>query len=76
MRKGDLTVTVTESGSVRARKTIDIRSEVYREATIISLVPEGTYITQEDVDARKVIVELDSSSLVRQTQRRRKGPCQ
>ena len=57
-RKGDLVVTVIESGSIRARQTIDIRSEVYGEATIISLVPEGTYITQEDVDSGKVIVEL------------------
>jgi multidrug resistance efflux pump len=64
---------VTESGSIRARQTIDIRSEVYREATIISLVPEGTYITQEDVDAGKVLVELDSSSLVDRLKEEEKG---
>ena len=72
-RKGDLVVTVTESGSIRARKTIDIRSEVYREATIISLVPEGTYITQEDVDAGKVLVEFDSSSSVDRLKEEAKG---
>jgi hypothetical protein len=72
-RKGDLVVTVTESGSIRARKTIDIRSEVYREATIISLVPEGTYITQEDVDADKVLVEFDSSSSVDRLKEEEKG---
>ncbi len=71
--KGDLVVTVTESGSIRARKTIDIRSEVYREATIISLVPEGTYITQEDVDAGKVLVEFDSSSSVDRLKEEAKG---
>jgi len=63
VRRGDLTVTVTESGSIKARDTIDIKSEVYGRATIISIVPEGTYITQEDVNNGKVLVEMDSSSL-------------
>jgi hypothetical protein len=63
--RGDLMVTVTESGTIKARDTIDIRSEVWREGTIIRLVPEGTYITQEDVDAGRILVELDSSLRVR-----------
>jgi HlyD family secretion protein len=63
VRRDDLTITVTESGSTKASQTIDIRSEVYGEATIISLIPEGTYITQEDVNAGRLLVELDSSSL-------------
>jgi HlyD family secretion protein len=72
-RRGDLIITVTESGSIRARQTIDIRSEVYNEATIISLVPEGTYITQQDVDAGKVLVELDASSLEERLKEEEKG---
>lgn len=71
--KGDLVITVTESGSIRARQTIDIRSEVYGEATIIRLVPEGTYVTQEDVAAGKVLVELDSSSLEERLKEEEKG---
>jgi HlyD family secretion protein len=71
--KGDLVITVIESGSIRARQTIDIRSEVWNEATIISLVPEGTYITQEDVDAGRVIVELDSSSMQDRLKEEEKG---
>ncbi|MBL7189128.1 MAG: HlyD family efflux transporter periplasmic adaptor subunit [Phycisphaerae bacterium] len=71
--KGDLIVTVTESGGIKARQTIDIRSEVYGEATIISLVPEGTYITQEDVHAGKVIVELDASSMEDRLKEEEKG---
>jgi len=63
VRRDDLTITVTESGSTKAHQTTDIRSEVYGDATIISLIPEGTYITQEDVNNGKVLVELDSSSL-------------
>ncbi|UCE46778.1 MAG: HlyD family efflux transporter periplasmic adaptor subunit [Phycisphaerales bacterium] len=72
-RRGDLVITVTESGSIRARQTIDIRSEVYGEATIISLVPEGTYVTQQDVDAGKMLVELDSSSLEERLKEEEKG---
>jgi len=63
VRRDDLIVTVTESGSIKARKSIDIKSEVEGQATIISLVPEGTYITEDDVKNGKVLFELDSSSL-------------
>ena len=73
VRRDDLTVTVTESGSTKARQTIDIRSEVYGEATIISLIPEGTYITQEDVNNSKLLVELDSSSLKERLTEEEKG---
>ena len=72
-RRGDLIISVTESGSIRARQTIDIRSEVYGEQTIISLVPEGTYITQQDVDAGKVLVEMDASSLEERLKEEEKG---
>jgi len=73
VRRDDLTITVTESGSTKASQTIDIRSEVYGEATIISLIPEGTYITQEDVNAGKLLVELDSSSLKERLKEEEKG---
>ncbi len=63
VRSDDLTITVTEGGSIKARKEINIKSEVYGRATIISIVPEGSYITREDVDSGKVLVELDSASL-------------
>ena len=72
-RKGDLMVRVIESGTIKARDTIDIRSEVWREGTIIRLVPEGTYITQEDVDAGRVLVELDSSSSIDRLKEEEKG---
>jgi HlyD family secretion protein len=62
VRQGDLTISVTESGSIKARKAVDIKSEVEGQATIISVVPDGTYIKPEDVN-NKVLVELDSSDL-------------
>jgi HlyD family secretion protein len=56
-------VKLTENGSIRARKTIDIKCERDDGGTILNIVPEGTYITQEDVDNGKVLIELDAASL-------------
>ena len=65
-------VTVTESGSIRAKDSIQYKCRVERgrgiEVTILDIVPPGTYVTQEDVDAGMVLVELDSSSLQDQLQ--------
>jgi HlyD family secretion protein len=60
--KDNLTVTITENGSIKARNAINIKSDVEGQVTIISIIPEGTYITPEDVN-NKLLVELDSSSL-------------
>jgi HlyD family secretion protein len=63
VRRGPLVISVLESGSVKALKSQQIKSEVEGQTTIISLVPEGTIITDADVKAGKVLVELDSSDL-------------
>ena len=73
VRRGDLIVTVTESGSIRAKDSIQYKCRVERrrggtDVTILSIVPPGTYVTQEDVDNGMVLVELDSSSLKDQLQ--------
>ncbi len=73
VRRGDLVVTVTESGSIRAKDSIQYKCRVERrrgsvDVTILDIVPPGTYVTQEDVDAGMVLVELDSSSLKDQLQ--------
>lgn len=73
VRRDDLTITVTEGGSTKASQTIDIKSEVYGEATIISLIPEGTYITQEDVTNGKLLIELESSGLKDRLKEEEKG---
>lgn len=62
-KRGDLTISVTESGDVKALDTYDIKSEVEGRSTIISIVDEGTYITPEDVNNGKILVELDSSEI-------------
>lgn len=59
----DLTVSVTESGSIKAINSVDITCEVERGATITDIVEEGTWITPEDVNNGKVLVTLDSSQI-------------
>jgi len=61
--RGDLIMSVTESGTIKARNAVEIKSQVERSATIVSLVPEGSYVTAEDVANAKILVELDSSGL-------------
>ena len=61
--RGPLTISVTESGDIKAVNSEDIKSEVEGRTTIISIVDEGTYITLEDVNNGKILVELDSSDI-------------
>ncbi|MHC4260197.1 MAG: efflux RND transporter periplasmic adaptor subunit [Planctomycetota bacterium] len=63
VKRGDLTISVTESGDVKPINSIDIMSEVEGETTLISIVDEGTYITPEDVNNGKILAELDSSKI-------------
>lgn len=70
VRRDDLPITVTESGSIKARNSIDLKSEVEGRATIISIVSEGSYVTQEDVNNGKILCELDSGDLDEQLAQR------
>ena len=63
VKRGNLVISVTESGSVRAASSLEINSQVEGEPAIINLVPEGTLLTAEDVAAGKILVELDSASI-------------
>lgn len=63
VRRGDLTVSVTQGGTLRAMESLEIESEVEGNNQILELVPEGTTITQEDVENEKVLVRLDASEL-------------
>jgi len=67
-RRDNLTIIVTEGGSIRAHKSIEYKCKVQRgresgELTILSVVPAGYYVTQEDVDSNMVLVQLDASAL-------------
>ncbi len=67
VERRDLTISVTEPGEVESRYTTDITCQVEgRDITIISLIPEGTILTEEDVKNGTILVELDSSQLKEQ----------
>jgi len=70
VKRGDLIISVTESGDIKAVDSVDIKSKVEGKATIVNIVPEGTIITPEDVNNGKVLVELDSSKLKEQLAQR------
>jgi HlyD family secretion protein len=55
--------TITESGTIQAERMTRIRSRVKERVSIISLVAEGTQITEEDVKAGKVLVQLDAAAM-------------
>jgi len=63
VKRGPLTVSVTEGGTLRAMESLEIKSEVEGNNQILYIVPEGTRITPQDVAEGKVLVELDSADL-------------
>ncbi len=59
VRRGNLLISVTERGNLKARNSISLRSEIEGRTTILWLIPEGTV-----VEAGEKVAELDASSLV------------
>jgi len=57
-RRGPLTISVVEAGTIKARDQVIIKNEVEGRTSIITLVPEGTRVRKGDL-----LVELDASSL-------------
>ncbi len=63
VKRGPLTVSITQGGTLRAMESLEIKSEVEGNNQILEIVPEGTIITEEDVQNSKVLVRLDASEL-------------
>jgi len=59
VKKGSLTISVLETGTIKAREQVIIKNEVEGRTSIISLVSEGTHVKKGDL-----LVELDASTLV------------
>ncbi len=59
VKKGPLTISVLQSGTVRSSQAATLRSEVAGKTTILHLVEEGSHVKQGDL-----LVELDSSELI------------
>ncbi|MHC4627180.1 MAG: efflux RND transporter periplasmic adaptor subunit [Planctomycetota bacterium] len=63
-RTDELIVTVVETGNIKAQQSTDIMCDVGgRGIEIASIVPEGTVITQEDVDSGRILCQLNASDL-------------
>jgi len=58
VKQGPLTISVVESGTIKARDQRIIKNEVEGRTSIISLVSEGTRVKEGEL-----LVELDASSL-------------
>ncbi|MGD9109641.1 MAG: hypothetical protein PVG93_01755 [Phycisphaerales bacterium] len=59
VKRGPLTISLTESGTIKARDQVILKNEVEGRTSIISLVDEGVKVKKGDL-----LVELDSSGLV------------
>ncbi len=57
-QEGPLTISVSQSGTIKASETEIIKNQVEGNTTILYLIPEGTSVKKGDL-----LVELDSSSI-------------
>jgi len=58
VQRGPLTISVTESGSIKPQDQVSLKSEVEGQTTLIYLIPEGTVVS-----AGTLLAELDASRL-------------
>ena len=63
VQRGTLQINVLQGGEIRALKNYEVKSEIETPTKILSLIPEGYMITEEDVKDGKVLVELDGSDI-------------
>lgn len=61
--RGPLQVSVLQGGEIRAMRNVEIKSEIETPTKILSIIPEGYLVTEEDIKEGKVLVELDNSEL-------------
>ena len=62
-KRSDLVISVSEGGTVAAANSLEIKCAVGGQTQVISVVPDGYVITDDDVKNGKVLLELDSSKL-------------
>lgn len=58
VRRGPLTISVVESGTIKSLEQVSLKNEVEGQTTLIYLIPEGTRVKKGDL-----LVELDGSGL-------------
>jgi HlyD family secretion protein len=57
-KRGPLTISILESGTIKAKEKIVIKNEIEGRTSIVSLIPEGTHAKKGDL-----LIELDASVL-------------
>ncbi len=63
VQRGPLEISVLQGGEIRALHNNEVKSEIEIPTKILSLIPEGYLITEDDVKDGKVLIELDSTDL-------------
>ncbi len=58
VKKGPLTISINESGTIKARDLVVIKSELEGNSTVLWVIEEATHVKKGDV-----LVELDASNL-------------
>ena len=62
-QRGALQINVLQGGEIRALRNVEIKSEIETPTKILSLIPEGYFVSEEDIKDGKVLVELDNSDI-------------
>ena len=63
VQRGLLEINVLQGGEIRALHNLEVKSEIEITSKLLSLVPEGYLVTDEDVKNGKVLVELDDTEV-------------
>lgn len=58
VKRGPLTISVPESGTIKSREQVTIKNEVEGRTSIVYLIPEGTRVKKDEL-----LVKLDVSTL-------------
>ncbi len=61
--RGNLDITVLESGSLETLVSNDIIQEIRRSVKILEIVDEGTMITDEDVKNERILVRFETKEI-------------
>ncbi len=63
VQRGPLEINVLQGGEIRALQNTEVKSEIEIPTKILSLIPEGYLITENDMKDGKVLIELDNTDL-------------
>ena len=63
VQRGLLEINVLQGGEIRALQNLELKSEIEITSKVLSLIPEGYLVTEEDIKNGKVLVELDDTEI-------------